>query len=80
MPKLFHTFSQISSKDQPKTEGTGLGLVISKRIMDLHNGKIWVESIWQKGTTFHILLPIATKKDIEKDEQGIEINSSHYVF
>ncbi|MCK5848259.1 MAG: PAS domain-containing protein [Caldisericia bacterium] len=68
MPKLFHTFSQISSKDQPKTEGTGLGLVISKRIMDLHNGRIWVESVWKKGTTFHILLPIATKKDIDKYE------------
>jgi signal transduction histidine kinase len=56
--KLFHTFSQISSNDQPKTEGTGLGLVISKRIVDLHKGKIWVQSKWGEGTTFHILLPI----------------------
>ena len=80
MPKLFHTFSQISSKDQPKTEGTGLGLVISKRIMDLHGGKIWVESVWQKGTTFHILLPIATKKDIDRYEKDVENKTSQYSF
>ena len=57
LPKLFKTFSQITTVEHPKSEGTGLGLVISKKIIDLHKGKIWVQSSWGKGSTFHILLP-----------------------
>ncbi len=62
LPKLFKTFSQITSEEHPKNEGTGLGLVISKRIIDLHKGKIWVQSTWGKGSTFHILFPAYLKK------------------
>ena len=68
--KLFQTFSQISNKEHPKTEGTGLGLVISKQIMDLHKGKIWVKSVWKKGTTFHILLPAAPVEDSGDSEDS----------
>lgn len=43
-----------------KYEGTGLGLVISKRLLEGMGGKIWFESIVGVGTTFHILLPVQT--------------------
>jgi signal transduction histidine kinase len=62
LPKLFKTFSQITTEEHPINEGTGLGLVISKRIIDLHKGKIWVQSTWGKGSIFHILLPAYLEK------------------
>jgi signal transduction histidine kinase len=52
----------ISQLTQPfystKAEGTGLGLAIVKRIVEAHNGKLLIESSWQKGTIFSVQLPI----------------------
>ena len=59
MPKLFQEFEQLSTNDtERKTGGTGLGLAISKRIIENHNGKIWAESDYEKGTTFYFELPM----------------------
>jgi len=60
MPKLFQQFQQLASGGNRKTGGTGLGLAISKDIVEKHGGRIWVESEFGKGTTFHFLLPIKT--------------------
>lgn len=38
--------------------GLGLGLAISKHIIDMHQGKIWVESVLGKGSSFHIRIPV----------------------
>lgn len=58
--KLFRPFYQVDSSDSRNKGGTGLGLSISKSIIESFDGSIWFESALTKGTTFYILLPIAT--------------------
>ncbi len=50
----------------------GLGLSISKQIIEKHNGNIWFESEVDKGTTFYISLPATGKKDARKSEDQSE--------
>lgn len=65
MDKLFNTFEQLDPGITQKYGGSGLGLMISKRLVELNGGKIWVESNYGIGTTFYFTLPIIAKK-IEK--------------
>jgi len=58
--KVFEIFQRIRSEGAP--EGEGLGLSIVRRILDRHNGKIWLESEPGKGSTFYIALPKAPAK------------------
>jgi len=63
IPKLFSSFSQVAPIQYKKTGSTGLGLVISKEIVQKHGGKIWIESEFGKGTTFHFVLPIMERRE-----------------
>jgi signal transduction histidine kinase len=58
LEKIFDPFSQEDSKDSRKYQGTGLGLTICKRIVELHNGDISVESKKSEGTTISFSIPI----------------------
>ncbi|WP_407356054.1 response regulator [Methanolobus sp. WCC5] len=55
--KLFRAFSQIDSSSCRRYEGTGLGLVLVKSFVEQHNGRIWVESEYGKGSSFIIEMP-----------------------
>jgi signal transduction histidine kinase len=55
--RIFHEFYQISQPGREKTTGVGLGLAISKKLVEMHGGKIRVESIPGKGSTFFFTLP-----------------------
>jgi signal transduction histidine kinase len=56
--KLFREFSQVDSSTSRQQQGTGLGLALSKRLIELHGGTIGAESIVRRGSTFWFILPV----------------------
>jgi len=63
LEKVFDKFKQVGDTLTDKPKGTGLGLPISREIIEYHGGRIWVESQLGKGSTFSFSLPIAGKEN-----------------
>jgi signal transduction histidine kinase len=62
--KIFEEFQQADSSATKKKGGTGLGLSISKRIVEMHGGKIWVDSTLGEGSTFSFTVPLSVEQQV----------------
>ena len=63
--KLFQEFQQADNSITRKKGGTGLGLAISKRIIEMHGGRIWIDSAVGQGSTFTFTLPVRVERQVE---------------
>jgi signal transduction histidine kinase len=74
--KLFRPFEQVENRDARVAGGTGLGLPITQWLVQMHNGRIHLESQLGSGSTFHVLLPFKqpqTKKTEEAEKASLDI-------
>lgn len=65
--ELFHTFTQVDASLARRHEGTGLGLALTRRLVELHGGHITVQSTPDKGSTFTVVLP---RNGLYSDKRG----------
>ncbi len=67
LSKVFQPFEQLDGSIRRRHGGSGLGLAISKRFVELHGGRMWVESALGQGTTFYFTLPVDPPAPIRDD-------------
>lgn len=72
--EIFNRFSKLADSVNSRINGTGLGLTISKEIVALLDGQIWVESVYTKGSKFYVTIPI---KEIEDEKLVVELKNQY---
>ncbi len=72
LPRLFRPFQQLEAPYTKRYKGTGLGLILAQKLIELHNGRIWVKSGFCKGTTVAFVIPMRQNKNSESRSQESE--------
>jgi len=70
-PRIFGEFEQVEHEESKQRGGTGLGLSICRWLIQMHGGRMWVESTAGKGSVFYFALPLATMASLPQPEELI---------
>jgi signal transduction histidine kinase len=62
--KIFEEFQQADSSSTRQKGGTGLGLSIAKKIVEMHGGRLWLESVVGHGSTFFMTVPVNVQRQV----------------
>lgn len=68
---IFESFEQLEPQSVTGSSGTGLGLSITRQLVEIHGGKIWVESAPGDGSTFTFTMPVSTTKSVQMAENPL---------
>jgi signal transduction histidine kinase/uncharacterized protein (DUF302 family) len=66
LPKLFREFEQLDGSYTRRYQGTGLGLALCRRFVEMHGGRIWAESEFGQGSTFTFTLPRQAREAVDR--------------
>ncbi len=80
VPLVFEPFRQVDGSPTRRAEGTGLGLPISSQFVEMHGGRIWLESEYGVGTTFTFCLPIEGPAEVVPELEGVEIDPQRHLI
>ncbi|MBA2395289.1 MAG: MASE4 domain-containing protein [Ktedonobacteraceae bacterium] len=77
LDQVFERYARVESDTSRYIGGTGLGLPIVRQIVEMHNGKVHVESILEKGSTFHVKLPITSHAEPANKTSQLAVANRH---